>query len=95
MAATSEAEVFVRKAYDKSKDLVSTVKDQSSAVYEDARRWVPEHRTALAVSASAAISAGLVGYALGRRRRRADNVFAVIGRPFAVILSPFFKMLKR
>ena len=91
MAATTEAEVFVRKAYDKSKDLVSTVKDQSSAVYEDARRWVPEHRTALA----AAISAGLVGYALGRRRRRADNVFAVIGRPFAVILSPFFKMLKR
>jgi hypothetical protein len=95
MAATTEAEVFVRKAYDKSKDLVTTVKDQSSAVYDDARRWVPEHRTALAVSASAAISAGLVGYALGRRRRRAENMFAVIGRPFAVILSPFFKMLKR
>jgi len=95
MAATSEAEVFVRKAYDKSKDFVGTVKDQSSAVYEDARRWVPEHRTALAVSASAAISAGLVGYAIGRRRRRAENVFAVIGRPLALVLSPFFKMLKR
>ena len=95
MADTREAEVFVRKAYDKSKDFVSTVKDQSSAVYDEARRWVPDNRTALAVSASAALSAGFVGYALGRRRRRAENVFAVIGRPFAVVLSPLFKLLKR
>jgi len=95
MAVTSEAEVFVRKAYDKSKDLVSTVKDQSSAVYEDARRWVPEHPTALAVSASAVLSAGIVGYALGRRRSRAENVSAVMGRALGAVLSPFSKLLKR
>jgi hypothetical protein len=67
MARTSTADL-VQEAYDKTKDFVDTVKDESRAMYDEARRWAPKHPTAMAVSASAALSVGLVGYALGRRR---------------------------
>ena len=72
MARTStETTKLLQNAFDRSKDFVDTVKNESRAVYQEARRWAPEHRTALAVSASAAVSVGLVGYAIGRRRGRA------------------------
>ncbi len=96
--STNAVQMF-QTAYDKSKDLIGTVKDESRAVYEEARRWVPEHRTAVAVSASAAVSVGLVGYALGRRRRsraeaQSGSAAAAIARAPELDLSPFFRFLK-
>ncbi len=77
-SSTDAAKMF-QTAYGKSKDFLGTVKDESRAMYEDARRWMPEHRTAVAVSASAAVCVGVLGYAIGRRRadRAADDHGAV------------------
>jgi hypothetical protein len=98
MARTSTEELL-GKAYDRSKDFVGTVRDQSRAVYEEARRWAPKHPTALAVSASAAVSVGLLGYAIGRRRRRAraeaerGAISAAMARAPELSLSPFVRFL--
>jgi hypothetical protein len=100
MARTSSAEQLFQEAYDKTKDFVDTVKDESRAVYDEARRWVPKHQTAVAVSASAFVSVGLFAYALGRRRRRAQaeaersTVSAAIARVPELDLSPFFRFVK-
>ena len=101
MARTStETAKLLQNAFDRSKDFVDTVKHESRAAYEEARRWAPEHPTALAVSASAALSVGLVGYAIGRRRRRAraeaerGTVSAAIARAPELDLSPFFRFVK-
>ena len=94
MARTS-TERLLRNAYEKSKDFVDTVKDESVAAYEEARRWVPEHRTAVAVSGAAAISVGLMGYALGRKRAQpARGPFSnAISRAPELDLSPIFRFL--
>jgi len=94
MARTSTEEAL-RNAFEKSKDFVDTVKDESRAMYEEARRWVPEHRTAVAVTGAAAVSVGMLGYALGRRR--AENAKGPIAKAFSrapeADLSPIFKFL--
>lgn len=97
MARTSTAELL-QEAYDKTKDFVDTVKDESRAVYDEARHWVPKHPTAMAVSASAVVSVGLVAYALGRRRStrteaEKTTVSAAIARVPEVDLSPFFRFV--
>ena len=94
MARTS-TEQLLQNAYDKSKEFVDTVKHESRVLYEDARRWVPEHPTAVTVSASAAVSVGLLGYALGRRRARAAKgpISTAIARAPELDLSPIFRFL--
>ena len=98
MARSSHTAQLFQKAYDRSKDLVDTVKDESRTMYDEARRWAPQHPTALAVSASAAVSVGLVGYALGRRRRtrtepERGTVSATKARVPELDLSPFFRFI--
>jgi len=98
MARSSHTEQLFQKAYDRSKDFVDTVKDESRAMYDEARRWAPQHPTALAVSASAAVSVGLVGYALGRRRRTRTEPEKGTGssaraRVPELDLSPFFRFV--
>ena len=96
MARTSTEKMF-RNAYEKSKDFIGTVQHESRVAYEDVRRWVPEHRTAVAVSASAALCVGAFGYALGRRngtRAHRGPVSAALARTSDVDLAPFFKFLK-
>jgi len=96
MARSSHTEQLFQKAYDRSKDFVDTVKDESRAMYDEARRWAPQHPTALAVSASAALSVGLVGYALGRRRRtrtEPERGSGSVARVPELDLSPFFRFV--
>jgi hypothetical protein len=96
MARTStEAARMFQRAYDKSKDVIDVVKRESRAVYGDVREWVPEHPTAVAVSAL--VCAGALGYTIGRKRKRAADTSAVsaaIGRAQELDLAPFFKVLK-
>jgi hypothetical protein len=96
MARTStEAAQMFQRAYDKSKDIADVVKRESRAVYGDVRQWLPEHPTAVAVSVSAVVCAGAVGYTLGRRRhRRTGIVSAAIARAPELNVAPFFKFLK-
>jgi hypothetical protein len=58
---------------------------------------VPEHPTAVA-AVSAVACAGVVGYALGRRRRAQTpdrgTVSAAVARAQELDLAPFFKFLK-
>ena len=96
MARTSTEKMF-QNAYDKSKDFIGTVKDESRAAYDDVRRWVPDHPTAVAVSASAAVFVGMFAYALGRRngaRASRGAVSEAIARTPDLDLTPFFKFLK-
>lgn len=100
MARTStDAAEFFQNAYDKSKDFIGSVKKESRAAYEDVRRWAPQHPTAIAVSASAALCLGAFGYALGRRRsarteRLSAAASAAVARTQELDLSPFFRFLK-
>lgn len=85
------------RAYDKSKDVMNVVKRESRAIYGDVRDWVPEHLTAVAVSA--VVSAAALGYTLGRRRRAqtppsTGTVSAAVARAQELDLAPFFKFLK-
>jgi ElaB/YqjD/DUF883 family membrane-anchored ribosome-binding protein len=94
MARTNETAELFQKAYDKSKDLIGTVKHESRAAYDEARRWVPEHPTAVAVTATAALSVGLLGFALGRRRRARERgiVSAAVARAPQLNLTRFFRI---
>ena len=97
MARTStDAAQFFQNAFDKSKDFIGSVQKESRTAYEDVRRWVPEHPTAIAVSASAALCLGAFGYTLGRRRsaRTATLSSAAVARTQELDLSPFFRFLK-
>jgi hypothetical protein len=98
MARSSKetAEMF-QSAYDKSKEFIGTVKQESRAAYKEARQWVPEHPTAIAVSASVAVCAGAFGYVLGRQRRaQADRsrFSTALERAPEIDLGPFFRFLK-
>ena len=98
MARSSHTAQLFQQAYDKSKELVDTVKDESRTMYDEARRWAPQHPTALAVSASAAVSLGLFGFALGRRRRARQEaerttVSSAIARVPELDLAPIFRFV--
>jgi len=97
MARTSKetAEMF-QNAYDRSREFMGTVKKESRAAYKEARQWVPEHPTAIAVSASVALCAGAFGYALGRQRARSERsrFAAAFERTPKVDLGPFFRFVK-
>jgi len=95
MARTNETAELFQKAYDKSKDFIGTVKHESRAAYDEARRWVPEHPTAVAVTASAALSVGLLGFVLGRRRRARERrlfISSAVARAPQLNLSRFFRI---
>ena len=98
MARTSKETVqMFQSAYDKSKDFIGTVKDESRAAYDEARRWAPEHPKALAVSASVAVCAAAFGYTLGRRWSRSAaerRISAVMDRAPELDLAPFFRFIK-
>jgi hypothetical protein len=100
MARTStDPAELLQNAYDKSREFVGTVQEESRAIYDEARRWIPKHPTAVAVSASAALTIGVAGYALGRRRaaRAAagqGTLSAAVARVPELDLSPFFRFLK-
>ena len=97
MARTStDTAEFVQNAFDRSKDFIHTVKKESRTAYEDVRRWAPQHPTAIAVSASAALCLGAFGYALGRRRSARTETLssAAVARAQELDLSPFFRFLK-
>jgi|KBSMisStaDraftv2_1062788.scaffolds.fasta_scaffold41585_4 hypothetical protein len=83
-------------AYDKSKEFIGTVTQESRAAYEEARQWVPKHQTAVAISASVAFCAGVFGYALGRQRRAANRktLSAALERAPEFDLGPFFRFIK-
>jgi hypothetical protein len=68
VAFSRQASQVFRNTYTKSKDLIDTVADQSGELYGDLRRWVPEHRTAVAWSAAAAVGMAGLGYLIGRGR---------------------------
>jgi hypothetical protein len=96
---STDATQMFQNAYGRSKDLIGTVADESRAAYKDVRKWVPQHPTAVAVSASAALSLGALGYALGRRRgrtaaRRESLVSTAIARAPQLAVAPFFRFLK-
>jgi hypothetical protein len=99
MAATSRdaAKIFYR-TYNRSKDLIGNFAQESGSRFEDLRRWVPSHPTAVAVSASAAVSVGILGFLLGRRRQAPQTVtekaFASAARMPELDIAPFFKFLK-
>ena len=97
MARTSNetAEMF-QNAYDRSRAFVGTVTEESRAAYDEARRWVPKHPTAVAVSASVAVCAGVFGYVLGRQRARANSsrFAATLERAPEIDLAPFFRFIK-
>lgn len=90
MATSTDAAELLHTAFDKSKEFVDTIKQDSRAAYEEARRWVPKHPTAAAVSATAAVSVGLIGYAIGRRGRPERK--RVFDRAPDFDLSPFFRL---
>jgi hypothetical protein len=94
MARTNETAELFQKAYDKSKDFIGTVRHESRAAYDEARRWVPEHPTAVAVTASAALSVGFLGFVLGRRRRARERGFvsSAVARAPQLNLSRFFRI---
>src|SRR5262249_51810824 len=85
-----------QSAYDRSKEFVGTVAEESRAKYDEARQWVPKHPTAVAGSASVALCAGVFGYALGRQRRAADRriLSAAFERAPEFDLKPFFRFIK-
>jgi len=96
---STDAVRMFQNAYDRSKDFIGTLKDESRTVYKDARRWVPEHPTVVVVSASAALCIGVFGFTLGRRRRRQADAergtfSAAMARAPELDLSPFFKFIK-
>lgn len=87
----------VQIAYDKSKEFIGTVTQESRAAYEEARQWVPKHPTAVAVSASVALCAGAFGYVLGRQRRArsvAERGLSALERAPEIDLGPFFRFFK-
>jgi hypothetical protein len=90
MATSADAAELLHTAFDKSKEFVDSIKQDSRAAYEEARHWVPNHPTAVAVSASAAVSLGLIGYAIGRRGRPERRRFFERTPDFG--LSPFFRL---
>ena len=97
MARTSKdtAEMF-QNAYDRSREFVGTVTQESRAAYDQARQWVPKHPTAVAVSASVAACAGVFGYVLGRQRALASRsrFSAAMDRAPQIDLGPFFRFIK-
>jgi hypothetical protein len=97
MARTSKetAEMF-QNAYDRSRDFVGTLTQESRAKYDEAREWVPKHPTAVAVSASVAVCAGVFGYVLGRQRALAkrSRFSTALDRAPEINLGPFFRFIK-
>src|SRR5215467_8496877 len=90
-----ETAEMLQSAYDKSREFLGTVTQESRVAYDEARRWVPKHRTAVTVSASVALCAGVLGYALGRKRRaRAAGLSATLKRAPEIDLGPFFRFIK-
>src|SRR5215831_8063643 len=98
MARTSKETVeMFQNAYDKSKAFVGTVSQESRAAYDEARQWVPKRPTAVAVSASVAVCAGVFGYVLGRQqgaRANRSRFSAALGRAPEIDLGPFFRFIK-
>jgi len=88
----------LQDAYDKSREFIGTVTQESRAAYNEARQWVPKHPTAVAISASVALSAAAFGYVLGRQRRAraADRsaLSAALERTPDIDLGPFFRFIK-
>jgi hypothetical protein len=95
---SNETAQMFQNAYDKSKEFIGTVKQESRVALEEARRWVPEHPNVIATSASVALCAGVFGYALGRRRARAvaqrSSLSAAIDRAPELDFGPFFRFAK-
>jgi hypothetical protein len=77
---------------------MDTVAGQSGELYEDLRRWVPKHQTAVSVSAATAVGLGIVGYMIGRRRARAavkqqaQAMWRSVRMP-DLGMAPFFKFM--
>ena len=97
MARTSKDTVeMFQNAYDKSREFVGTVTQESRAAYNEARQWVPKHPTAVAVTASVAVGAGVFGYLLGRQRGLAhrSRLSAALDRAPEFDLAPFFRFVK-
>ena len=86
----------LQDAYDKSREFIGTVTQESRAAYQEARQWVPKHRTAVAVSASVALFACAFGFVLGRKRRAPDRstLSAALERTPDIDLGPFFRFIK-
>jgi hypothetical protein len=77
---------------------VDTVGKQSGQLYDDLRRWVPKHQTAVSVSAATAVGLGAIGYMIGRRRARvavkqqARAIWQSARMP-DLGMAPFFKFM--
>lgn len=98
MSRTSrETAEMLQGAYDKSREFIGTVTQESRAAYEEARQWIPKHPTAVAISASVALCAVAFGYVLGRQRHaQADRrgLSATLERTSDMDLGPFFRFIK-
>ena len=96
--SSKETAERLQDAYDKSREFIGTVTQESRAAYKEARQWVPKHPTAVAVSASVALCAGALGYTLGRQRRsraaEKRTFAAALGRAPEIDLGPFFRFIK-
>nr|QIQ10704.1 hypothetical protein FLJDLJJJ_00035 [uncultured bacterium] len=68
--ATQSARDRIFRLYEFSRPFVDEVADRTKHMYEDAREWVPEHRTAVATVSAVATGGCVLGYLLGRGARQ-------------------------
>ena len=98
MAATSrDAAKIFSTTYNRSKDLIGSFAQESGNRFEDLGRWLPNHPTAVAISA--AVGVGTLGFlVLGRQRRAPQTMTEKAGASAArfpeLDIAPFFKFLK-
>jgi hypothetical protein len=92
------------QAYERSKDVLGTVADETQDLYRDARAWVPDHYGQVAILSSAAVGVCLLGYFAGRRSRGTpatqsrssplqERAAQAVNLP-EFDVTPFFKFLK-
>jgi hypothetical protein len=103
-ARLTHASDTLSQVYERSKDVLGSVADETNELYHDARTWVPEHYGQVAILSSAAVGVCLLGYLVGRRSRTTPATQSRT-RPLQEMgaqavnipefdITPFFKFLK-